>query len=228
MAHATADPAASPHTRPPSGLLGIVGLGIAVAVLIAGGLTFLTGAQRLASLALPDPGTLTTVALPVMRAASEIFMVLTIGAVLLAAFLVPPQRTGYLDVAGYRALRVASWSAAGWLAAAALLVPLNVADILGRPVGEVLDPAVLFALVPRLSGATAWSVTALIALVVLAGCRSVLTWGWTAVLFGITLLGPLPVTLTGHSAAGGAHDVATDSLVVHVVAASLWGGGAGP
>ena len=40
-------------------------------------------------------------------------MALTIGAVLLAAFLVPPQRSGYLDVAGYRALRAASWTAAG-------------------------------------------------------------------------------------------------------------------
>jgi putative copper resistance protein D len=45
------------------------------------------------------------------------------------------------------------------------------------------------------------------------------------VLFGIALLGPLPVTLTGHSAAGGSHDVATDSLVLHVLAASLWVGG---
>ncbi len=70
-------------------------------------------------------------------------MALTIGAVLLAAFLVPPQRSGYLDVAGYRALRAASWAAAGWTAAAVLLVPLNVADALGRPVGDVLDPGLL-------------------------------------------------------------------------------------
>ena len=79
-------------------------------------------------------------------------MALTIGAVLLAAFLVPPQRSGYLDVAGYRALRAASWTAAGWAAAAVLLVPLNVADALGRPVGDVLDPGLLLDLVPRLCG----------------------------------------------------------------------------
>ena len=52
-----------------------------------------------------------------------------------------------------------------------------------------------------------------------------LTWGWSAVLLGIALLGPLPVALTGHSAGGGAHDIATDSLVLHVLAASLWVGG---
>ena len=106
-------------------------------------------------------------------------MVLTIGAVLLAAFLVPPQRSGYLDVAGYRALRAASWAAAGWTVAAVLLVPLNVADALGRPVGDVLDAGLLVDLVPRLSAATAWMLTALVAVVVLVGCRTVLTWGWT-------------------------------------------------
>lgn len=230
MEQASAPPVAPPpRTRRPSGVTGVVGLGAAIAVVVAGGLTALSGARPIAALGLPDPGLLTTVGLPAVRAAAEVFMVLTIGAVLLAAFLVPPQRSGYLDVAGYRALRAASWAAAGWLAAALLLVPLNVADALGRPLADVLDPDVnpglLLTLVPRLAGAGAWAWTALVAAVVLVGCRTVLTWGWTAVLFGVALVGPLPVTLTGHSAAGGSHDVATDSLVLHVLAASLWVGG---
>ncbi|GAA1332909.1 cytochrome c oxidase assembly protein [Pseudonocardia xinjiangensis] len=226
MAHATVEPAAPPpQTKPPSGVAGVVALGTAVAVLVAGGLTALTNARPATSLGLPDPGTMTTVGLPAVRAATEVCMVLTIGALLLAAFLVAPQRGGYLDVAGYRALRAASWSAAGWTAGAILMVPLSVADALGRPAGDVLDPGLLLDLVPRLSDASAWSLTALVAIVVLAGCRTVLTWGWSAVLFGIALLGPLPVALTGHSAGGGAHDLASDSLVLHVLAASLWVGG---
>ena len=39
------------------------------------------------------------------------------------------------------------------------------------------------------------------------------------------MAGPLPVAFTGHSSAGGAHDLATDSLMVHVLAAALWVGG---
>ena len=31
--------------------------------------------------------------------------------------------------------------------------------------------------------------------------------------------------LTGHSSAGGSHDLATNSLLIHLVAASLWAGG---
>lgn len=226
MARPTVEPAASPPVRPArSATIGLVLSGTAVAVLIAAGLTALTGARPIASLGLPDPGTLTTVGLPAVRVIAEIAMSLTVGSVLLAAFLVAPQRSGYLDVSGYRGLRAAAWSATVWAAAAALMVPLTVADTLGRPVADVLDPALLVDLVPRLPTATAWTITALLALVVLAASRTILTWGWSVVLLGMCLLGPAPVTVTGHSAAGGSHDIATDSLLLHAIGATLWVGG---
>ncbi|HYH29279.1 MAG TPA: cytochrome c oxidase assembly protein, partial [Pseudonocardia sp.] len=224
MAHVEpAAPRQSP--RPVAGVASIAGLGALVAVVVAGGLTALSGSRPAAALGLPDPGTLTTVGLPAVRAAAEVCMVLTIGAVLLAAFLAPPQRSGYLDVAGYRALRAGSWTAAGWTAAAMLMVPMSMADALGRPVADVLEPGLMIDLLPRLSAATTWFLTTWIAVLVLIGCRTVLTWGWAAVLLGIALLGPLPVAFTGHSASGGAHDIASDSLVLHVLAACLWVGG---
>ncbi len=214
-----------PGTRGGAGIIGLVAVGAAVAALAAGVLTALVNGPAVAVPGLSGPGELVTVGLPVVRALSEVAMVLAIGALLLAAFLVPPQRSGYLDVAGYRGLRAASAASLVWAVTAALMVPLTVADALGRPLGEVLDAGLLAQAVPRLSTATAWTLTAVVALLVLAGSRTVLSWGWTVVVFGVALLGPLPVTLTGHSATGGAHDVATDSLVLHVVAASLWIGG---
>lgn len=226
MAQTLVEPTSPPpRTGRPSGVAGLVGAGTAIAVLVAAGLTALAGTRPLTSLGLPDPGMLTTVGLPAVRAVTEISMVLTIGGLLLAAFLVPPQRSGYLDVAGYRALRAASWTGAVWVAGSVLLVPLNVADALGRPVVDVLDPGLLLDLVPQLATAAAWAWTSMLAALVVVGCRTVLTWGWSAVLFGIALAAPLPVLLTGHSAAGGSHDLATDSLILHVLAASLWVGG---
>ncbi len=214
-----------PGTRGGAGILGLVGVGAAVAALVAGVLTALVNGPAPSVPGLSGPGELVTVGLPVARALSEVAMVLAIGALLLAAFLVPPQRSGYLDVAGYRGVRAASAASLVWAVAAAVMVPLTVADALGRPLGEVLDAGLLAQAVPRLSTATAWTLTAVVALLVLAGSRTVLSWGWTVVVLGVALLGPLPVTLTGHSATGGAHDVATDSLVLHVLAASLWIGG---
>lgn len=208
-----------------SGLLVLVALGVAVAAFVAAGLTALAGAQPVVALGLPDPGALTTFGLPVVRTVSEIAAVLTVGALLLAAFLVAPERTGSLDVIGRRALRSASYLAATWTVAALLMVPLTVADSLGRPVTDVLGFGRLVALVPRLEVAAAWALTSVFAVVVCAGCRVVSAWGGSVMLFCAAVLGLLPVASTGHSAAGGSHDVATDSLMLHVVAASLWVGG---
>lgn len=114
---------------------------------------------------LSTPDRITTLGLPAVRVVAEIAMVVAVGALLLAAFLVPPQRSGYLDVAGYRAVRAAASAALVWALAAALMVPLTVADSVGRSLGDVLDVGSTQTL-PRLSTATAWLVTALIALLV--------------------------------------------------------------
>jgi len=204
MAQTTAPPG-SPSRRGPAAVLGLVGVGAALAVLVAAALTLLVGGPVDAVPGLSNPGRLTTVALPTVRALAEISMAVAVGALLLAAFLVPPQRSGFLDVAGYRAVRSAAVAAFAWALAAALMVPLTVADTLGRPLGDVLDVGLLAQTVPRLSTATAWLATALIALLVLAACRTVLGWGWTVVTFGLSVIGPLPVALTGHSATGGSH-----------------------
>ena len=214
-----------PPTRPAAGTAGLLGASGVVAALVAAGLTVLVNGPLVAIPGLPQPGFLVTAGLPAVRAVAEVAMVLAIGGMLLAAFLVPPQRSGYLEVAGYRGVRAAGAASIVWAAAAALMVPLSVADALGRPLGEVLDVGLLAQAVPRLSAATAWLLTTLVALLVLVGSRTLLSWGWAAVVFGISLLGPLPVALTGHSATGGAHDVASDSLVLHLLAASLWVGG---
>ena len=221
MAQTTVEPGSPAQARPAAG---VVGAGAVVAALVAAVLTLLVNPGSVVP-GLPDAGPSVTLGLPAVRALAEVAMALAIGGLLLAAFLVPPQRSGYLDVAGYRAVRAASVACAVWAAAAAVMVPLSVADALGRPLSQVLDVRLLAAAVPQLSTATSWTLTTLVALLALVGCRSVLGWGWTVVVFGVCLLGPLPVALTGHSATGGAHDLASDSLVLHVLAASLWVGG---
>lgn len=213
------------RSRGVAGVVGLVVAGAGVAAVLAAALIVLVAGPAAVVPGLPDAGLSVTAGLPAVRVLAEIAMAVTIGALLLAAFLVPPQRSGYLDVAGYRGVRAAAAGATVWAAAAAAMVPLSVADAVGRPLPAVLDIGLLAQAVPRLTTATAWSLTALVALLVLVGSRSVLSWGWTVVVLGAALLGPLPVALTGHSATGGAHDIASDSLVLHVLAVSLWVGG---
>src|SRR5690606_11252415 len=70
-----------------------------VAALVVG----LSAPEALTLLGIPDPGPLTTYGMPAVRALSDLFAALTVGSLLFAAFLIPPQSSGLLDVGGYRA-----------------------------------------------------------------------------------------------------------------------------
>lgn len=196
-----------------------------LAGVVAAGIGVLALADALSATGLPDPGPVTTLGLPFTRAVGEIAAVTAVGGTMFAAFLTPPQDNGVLDVGGYRALRLAA--AASGIAAlcAVLMVPLTISDVSGEPVREHLNPVELWEVAPLVDAASAWRWTALIAAVVAVSARLVLRWSPTPVLFAGSLLTLVPLGLTGHSATGGSHDVATDSLLIHLFAGALWAGG---
>jgi cytochrome c oxidase assembly factor CtaG/putative copper export protein len=161
-----------------------------------------------------------------VRVAAEAGAVLTVGSLLFAAFLVAPQKSGLIGAGGYAALRTAAWSALVWFAGAVASVPFLVADAVGRPVSTILrDPSLMLELVGVLEQAKAWLITGGVALFIAVAAFVTLSWGWITVLFGLSVFGVLPVPMTGHSSSGGNHDLASNSLVFHLVAASLWVGG---
>ncbi|CDZ90072.1 Integral membrane protein [Rhodococcus ruber] len=196
------------------------------AAVVAASLAALSSTEVLRLLGLPDPGALTRYALPAAVAVGEVSAVVMIGSLLLAAVLVPPQRSGVLDVDGYRAVRTAGAAAAVWAGCALVLVPLSLSDTSGQPLGTVFaDPLPFLRAVGEIEVATAWLWTAVLAAVVGLGCRLVLRHRWTALLLVSAVASLMPRAVTGHSSAGGSHDLATNSLVLHLVAAGLWGGG---
>lgn len=196
-----------------------------VAGLVAAGIGALAVTDALTATGLPDPGPVTTIGLPFVRAAGEIAAVLAVGGFLFAAFLAPPQSSGVLDAAGYRAVRMARAGALAWAFCAALLVPLTLSDVSGKPLTENLNPVVLWQVAGLVDTANAWRWTALLALIVGAAASAVLRWSPTPVLLAGALLTLVPLALTGHAAAGGSHDMAANSLLIHLVAGALWSGG---
>jgi cytochrome c oxidase assembly factor CtaG/putative copper export protein len=200
--------------------------GVAVlAGLTAACLGALSLADALTATGLPDPGPVTTYGLPFVRAAGEIAAVVAVGAFLFAAFLVPPQPTGVLDAAGYRALRLGTAASAAWTVCAVLLVPLTISDVSGQPLREHLNPVDIWSVAGLVDIAGAWRWTAFLAAAVTVASLPVLRWSWTPVLLGGALLTLVPLGLTGHSSSGGAHDLATNSLLIHLIAGALWAGG---
>jgi cytochrome c oxidase assembly factor CtaG/putative copper export protein len=203
----------------------LVAVGVLLGMAVGTGLIVVLGDDGLAGLGLPDPGLLTRAALPPMRVLCECAALVAVGSLLLAGFLVPPQPSGYLAAGGYAAVRTARVAALIWALSAAGMIPLLAADALGRPVTDVLDLRLLASMTSILSQVGAWALTAGIALILAGLCWTILTWGAAVWLFALSVIGLMPVALTGHSSAGGAHDVATNSLLYHLIAATLWVGG---
>lgn len=112
-----------------------------------------------------------------------------------------------------------------WAVCAALLVPLTISDVSGQPLSEHLNPLTLWSSAGLVATASAWRWTAILAALVTLASVSVLRWSWAAPLLGASLSTLIPLGLTGHSSAGGSHDLATNSLLIHLVAAGLWTGG---
>ncbi|KAA8887600.1 bifunctional copper resistance protein CopD/cytochrome c oxidase assembly protein [Nocardia colli] len=222
------DPSASSDlevTRSAATYAIVIALTGAIAAVVAALVVGLSAAQALSLLGIPDPGALTTYGLPAVRALADLSAALTVGSLLFAAFLVPPQASGLLDVGGYRALRRASNFALIWACCAALLIPLTVSDTTGQPVRDTLRPEALWRAIDQIELAGAWRTTVLFALIVAVGARIALRWGWTPVLFAASIVTMMPLALTGHSSSGGAHDLATNSLILHLVSAAVWVGG---
>lgn len=190
----------------------------------AAGIGTLSLASALTATGLPDPGPVTTLGLPFLRAAGEIAAVLAVGSFLFAAFLVPPQPSGVLDADGYRALRLGTVASGVWAVCAALLVPLTLSDVSGHPVAD-LRPTQMWSLAGLITTASAWRWTAILAAAITLASLPVLRWSWAPVLLAASLTTLIPLGLTGHSSAGGSHDLATNGLLIHLVAAALWAGG---
>jgi putative copper resistance protein D len=191
----------------------------------AAGLGALSLADALTATGLPDPGPATTYGLPFVRAAGEIAAVVAVGSFMFAAFLVPPQDNGVLDASGYRSLRLGTVAAGIWTVCAVLLIPLTVSDVTGQPLTSRLSPSAIWSVADLVNTAGAWRWTAFLAAGVTIASIPVLRWSWTPVLFAGSLITLIPLALSGHSSAGGSHDLATNSLLIHLFAASLWAGG---
>jgi putative copper resistance protein D len=202
----------------------LVGVGM-LAGLTAAGIGALSLADALTATGLPDPGPVTTYGLPFVRAAGEIAAVVAVGCFLFAAFLVPPQTNGVLDAPGYRAMRLGTAASAVWTVCAAMLVPLTVSDVSGQPLHANLSPAAIWGAAGLVDIAGAWRWTAFLAAAVTVASLPVLRWAWTPVLLAGSLITLLPLGLTGHSSSGGAHDLGTNSLLIHLIAGALWAGG---
>ncbi|CAM3701064.1 cytochrome c oxidase assembly protein [Nocardiopsis rhodophaea] len=203
----------------------IIAVGAVAACLIALLIALVAGGAVTAQVipGLPDPGALTRWGLPLSKITMDLAAALTVGLLLLAAFLLPSAK-GMLGEQAQGYVRAASWSALAWAAAAGATLVFQLSDLLGLPPGDVLgDELTSYAgSIPQ--GIGLMFVILLATAVALFG-RTVLSATGAFALVAAALAAVVPPALTGHSASAGSHELAISGLAVHVLAISVWVGG---
>ncbi|HSP60624.1 MAG TPA: cytochrome c oxidase assembly protein [Ornithinimicrobium sp.] len=191
-----------------------------VAVLTALPVAALTGAA--APLVLGDAGPLVRWGLPLVGVVHDLAAALTVGLLVVGAFLVREGRT--TDRRG-TAARLAVRSSLLWLASAVVGLVLTFAELAGMPLTAPGFVADLLANVWRLE-LTRLLVTEilLVALLLLlvswARTRGALAWSAALAVLSLT-----PLAFTGHSASAVGHETTVTGLGLHLVGLSVWVGG---
>ncbi|WP_083879983.1 cytochrome c oxidase assembly protein [Corynebacterium ulceribovis] len=181
--------------------------------------------ESLALLGLPDPGKATTIGLPLFRGAGWIVLSLALGSFMLAAFGPRPNADGDLALDGHLASRTGTYALVAWALLAIGQIPMVLSDVSGSTLAETLKPDMWFIALEQISEARAWAWVAGIALFAAFFAGMSHRWIWQPVYFALTLLSMVPLFAVGHNAAGGDHDIGTNSLIIHLVLMALWIGG---
>ncbi len=193
--------------------------GVLLLALVAGG-----GAPQAALPGLPDPGPVTGWGLPVLRLVTDLAGVVAVGLALAAALLLPAP-TRMLRGERARDASGVAWAALVLALAAAAQVPLAVSNTLALSPSAALSPDLIGQFLTQTDAGRALGAQVLLAAVTAATAvlvENVRGAVWLLVLATACLV---PPTLAGHAASSSGHMLAVASLLVHVVAASLWAGG---
>lgn len=196
-------------------------VGAIVAILI----TAMSASSAITLAGVPDPGPITTYGIPALTALGQLSASIALGSTIFAAFFVPPQHDGLLDIGGYRAIRVASTTSIIWAVCAIVLIPLSISNVSGQSLSKTLQINNLMTAYGQVADARTWAWTALIALLTAVSARMTMRWGWVFLVLISAAASLVPVALAGHSSAGGDHDLGTNSLMLHIGGAAVWMGG---
>jgi cytochrome c oxidase assembly factor CtaG/putative copper export protein len=196
--------------------------GVTLAAVLVIVVSALAGARPYAAVGNPDPGSVVMLGTPLLRLLADLAATVCVGALAFAASCTRPQPSGLVSAQAYGELRVATRAALVWGMSALLLVPFSAADTVGLGLSRVIAPGHLLTQLDALEQPKAWLITAVVAAMVAAGCRAVLSWRAVFALGGLAVIAVLPPLVTAHGSSDSGHDLALAAIVIHVPAATLW------
>ena len=147
-----------------------------------------------------------------------------VGALLSMAFLVV-NKDGFLTTSGEQVRRLLKISSIIWVVAAFGTIIFTLAQILGTTLSDALDPTVIRSFLTQISLGKYLAFQALMATIVLIFSFSTKKIEFLIILLALSIAGLVAPVFESHAASSGSHSLVIGSLVIHVIALSLWVGG---
>ena len=216
---AAQDQARGPISAVLAGLVLLVLAAAAVGMVLAG------GSYEPSADGLPDPGAIVGWGTPLLRALTDIAAIATVGWLVAATLLDPSGRDGVVSHVGRKDLLRAAAAATIWAVLALLQLVWQLAYILGIPIADAWDPALISTYATEIPITRALLVMAILAVVIAIGCIMTSSTGAAVAWLLLGLLAAALPALGGHSSGLGDHALALTSGTAHAVAAVLWIGG---
>jgi cytochrome c oxidase assembly factor CtaG/putative copper export protein len=191
-----------------------------VAVVVPAGL--LGGAFAAPVAGLPDVGPVVRWGIPIVRAIHDLAAASTIGLLVVAATIIPEARHTARRIT---AARYACACGVVWVVAGLVGLVFSFADLSGTPLSDPTFGTQFQTFVFQLDFLRVAAISSAMALVVTTGAAVVRRRSGIAALAALSILAILPLSLAGHAGGAANHDLAVDSLAVHLVSAVLWVGG---
>jgi cytochrome c oxidase assembly factor CtaG/putative copper export protein len=191
-----------------------------VAVVIPAGL--LGGDFVAAAPGSQDVGALVRWGLPIVQAIRDLAAASTIGLLVVAATVIPEARHTSRRIT---AARYACASGVVWVVAAFVGLVFSFADTSGTPLTDPAFGTQFETFAFQLDFLRVAAISFALALMVTMGAAVVRRRSGMVALAALGILAILPLSLAGHASGAASHDLAVNSLAVHLVAAVLWVGG---
>jgi len=154
-----------------------------------------------------------------------IFSSFTVIGVLLAFAFLLIENEGKLQGSAEKLRKIGFIASLFWAATSLFQIILTLASILNSSITDALDPTTLKSFISQVDLGKFLFAQFLVAIFVVFGITYVRTALQSIVVLALALLGLIAPVFQSHSASAGSHSLAIGSLVVHVVALSLWVGG---
>ena len=164
-------------------------------------------------------------ALGTLNKTLSLFAAFSLVGILLALSFLLVEREGTLQESALRLRSIGRALAAVWFLTSAFQIFLTLANILGTNLGAAFDANTFSSFVRQIELGRYLAFQTVLAAVVLISINFIRGTLPSTVLLGASLIALIAPVFQSHSASSGSHSLAIGSLVIHVVALSLWVGG---